>query len=228
VAALAGALSCLCLPENSFAVDAPENRKMARQIDVMEQILDQVLLDSPNFLVPGRDNARGLYIKNYGLVFTFDASLVDKGFRHEHMSFEGFDFENKDGQIIIRGRDKDKGDRAEDDEEAPEEEEASGEEEGEDGEIRTMRDRVRSRQEKLYLRGKTEIVDVLLDYGDTLTTLGDDQSIAIVAYLRDSDYFDQRKFSQLILKAKMKDLRAYAADQLSEEEMIKRIVEAEY
>jgi hypothetical protein len=218
-AAVAGALLIgLTAAPEVFAVDSPTSRKMARQIEVMEQIIDQVLIDSPNFLVRGRDNARGLFIKDFGMLFTFEASLVEKhhDFLKEFSWGRGFRIEEKDdGTVIIIPRD-DRG----------------SEEEIDPAEIRDeakkLRKRRDSRQEKLYLRGKTEFVDVFLDYGDTLTTLEGPHWFAIVAYLSDSDYFAENRISRLVLKAKIKDLRDYAADKLSEEEVVKRIVEEEY
>jgi hypothetical protein len=72
------------------------------------------------------------------------------------------------------------------------------------------------------------MIDVLLDYGDTITSLDDSQWVAVVAQLIESDYFEANKISHLILKAKISDLRAYAADKINEKEMITRIVEEEY
>ena len=93
---------------------------------------------------------------------------------------------------------------------------------------RSWEERRRSKHDRLYRRGKTELVDVLLDYGDTITTLKSNQRVAIVAKLIDSDYFEDRRISHLVLKAKIGDLRDYAAEKISEKEMITRIVEAEY
>ena len=76
--------------------------------------------------------------------------------------------------------------------------------------------------------GDSVIVDVFLDYGDTLTSLEDDQWVAVVAFLRDSSYFSEARISHLALKAKASDLRAYASEKISEKEMVKRIVKDEY
>jgi hypothetical protein len=214
--AIAGAVCAAARAGDASATDPPANRKMHRQIEVMEQIIDQVLIDSPNFLVRGRDNARGMFVKELGLIFTFEASLIEKDhdFWKSFTKSEGFEIKEDDGGRIIIIPKADHGDTVD-----AEEVQRRAD---------TLKDRQDSRQERLYLRGKTEIVDVLLDYGDTLTTLEDNQWIAIVAYLTDSEYFAQNRFSRLILKAKVKDLREYAAEKLSEEEMIKRIVEEEY
>src|SRR5512143_2710810 len=87
---------------NAFAVDPPPG-KMARQIDVMERILDQVLIDSSNFLVHGRPDARGLYVKEFGVIISFDASLVDKD-NDKSWNFDfgkGFKIVTQDGKKVI-------------------------------------------------------------------------------------------------------------------------------
>ena len=83
-------------------------------------------------------------------------------------------------------------------------------------------------QEALYDRGKKEVLEVLMEYGETLTGLGDDQWIAIVGFLKDSKYFTESKISRLVMKAKMRDLRAYSAGQLTEQAMIAKVVQEEY
>ncbi|MBZ0267804.1 hypothetical protein K8I85_06580 [bacterium] len=200
------------LVTEAFAVEAPSSRKMSRQIDVMERIIDQVLIDSPNFLVSGRGNTRGLYIGDYGTVFTFSASLVNKGKNWSFDFGEGFKvLKEGDRNIIVLPDD----DVDPDDIDLDEDEDR--------GLSRTDR-----QQERLYRRGKAELVDLFLDYGDTMTTLENGEWVAIVAFLRDSSYFADQRISRLLLKAKIDDLRAYAAEKISEEELVKRIVEEEY
>ncbi|MFN8180070.1 MAG: hypothetical protein U0167_19210 [bacterium] len=200
---------------SAWAVDPPPG-KMARQIDVMERILDQVLLDSPNFLVHGRPDARGLYVKEFGVIVSFDASLVEKD-NDKNWNFDlgkGFKIVEENGKkVIIFDSDSTAADEDKDAKRAKKAAKPSGKE---------------STQERLYKRGKAEIVDTLLDYGDTMTTLESGKWVAIVAFLHDSRYFDERGMSRLILQAKIDDLRLYSADKLSEEEMVKRIVEQEY
>ena len=87
------------------AVEPPPSRKMTRQIEVLEKIIDQVLLDSPNFLIRGTPVARGTYLPGTGVLFTFDASLVDRDW--DELDFKkwnfgrGFHVEEKDGQRVI-------------------------------------------------------------------------------------------------------------------------------
>jgi len=219
--AVVAALLAAALPAGpAGAVDKPDSPKMARQIDVMEQILNQVLVDSPNFLVFGREHTNALYVASFGVIFTFEASLVGKDGDEIDVKkwVDGFKIETtEDGKrVIIIGPD--------DPPEPPEPPEPG--EERDQG--RTWAERRHSRHERLYSRGKLELVDTLLDYGDTLTTLKSGQRVAIMAKLVDSDYFEDRKISHLVLKAKIDDLRAYTANKISEKEMITRIVEEEF
>ena len=203
----------------AFGADKPA-RKMVRQIGVMESIMDQMLLDSPNLLIFGRDVTRGLYIDGFGAVFTFDASLVEKdkhGFDWEWGDLP-FKVEEKDGKriIIIEG-----------DEDLDEEDIAERVEAAERRQER-LEERRGGRQEELYKAGRAEIVETMLDYGDTMTALKAGEHLAVAAYLRDASYFTQNKISRLVLKAKIDDLRAYSDGDISEEEMVKRIRTEEY
>jgi hypothetical protein len=204
------------LVSEAFAVEPPASRKMMRQIDVMERIIDQVLIDSPNFLVSGRGTTRGLYIEDYGAVFTFSASLVHKGKNWNFDFSNGFKLMDDNGRRVIvvdpdEDVDPDDIDAALDDEE------------DDSGMSRSER-----QEERLYRRGKAELVDLFLDYGDTLTTLEDGQWVAIVAFLKDSSFFTDQRISRLALKAKIDDLRAFSSEKISEKELVKRIVEEEY
>jgi hypothetical protein len=197
------------LASAATAVDEP-GRKMGRQISVFEQILDRVLIESPNFLINSRDNSRGMYVECFGAVFSFRASLVEK-----------FDWDEGDwpwgGRIEIDDEDRiiirpDRGD--EDDWE---------DEEGEDGDRRSWSSRREAQEERLYERGKREMIETILDYGDTMTSLSDDQWVSIVGLLEDSEYFLDNRISRLVIKARMSDLRAYADGDIEEEEMESRM-----
>ncbi len=86
-----------------------------------------------------------------------------------------------------------------------------------------MQERSLKKQERLYSRGKAEIVETLLDFGDALTVLKDDEWVTIEVYLDDADYFYEKELRRLTVKAKMADLRAYADESLSEKEAVKRV-----
>lgn len=204
------------LATRAFAVDPPASDKMARQIGVMEKILNEVLVESPNFFIQERENARGMYVKDVGMVFTFSVSLVekdwdlDKIFKWDKVHVE----KDEHGEIKIEtiegDEDEDKDHEDKSDEDLPSAEE------------------MRKKQERTYTRGKAELLDLILDYGDTLTTLQSGQWVVLVGFMRGSDYFEEKNFSRLIIKAKIDDLRAFGAEKISEDEMMKRIVQQTY
>ncbi|MEZ5063609.1 MAG: hypothetical protein R3B81_02690 [bacterium] len=206
------ALAAGFVAKAAFGADAdrPE-RKVVRQIGIMEKIMDQMLLDSPNLLIFGRDVTRGLYIEGFGAVFTFDASLVEKD-KDSHWNFNfPFRVEDVDGKKVIIIDEDDKEDAKE--------------------AAKLLEEREARRtnvEEELYRAGKAEIISLMLDYGETMTSLTDAEHLAVAAYLKDANYFTKNKISRLVLKAKMADLRAHAAGKLSEEEMVRRMKVEEY
>lgn len=195
--------------------------KVTRQIGVMEKIIDQVLIDSPNFLVMGGDNARGLYIEELGALFTFEASLTGGMFNLRALGDLSNRFEMKtdeDGNqifVIKKGekekRVKEKGEHRSSSDRG----EADASDEGMD-------------EAERYEKGKAELIDTVLDYGETLTTLKDGQSVVLAAFLSDSDLFKKKEISRLVIRAKIADLRAYAAGTLSESGAKSRIMVEEY
>src|SRR5690606_27188523 len=126
----------------AFAQDRSTSRKALKQISVMEQILDQVLIESPNFLVPGRGNARGIFLEEFGVLLTFEASLVQRDWDDWKWKNE-FRIENdENGERIIvipdpGSKNDDKGSNRE--------------------------SRRRPTEERLYEGGKEEIEDMILD-----------------------------------------------------------------
>ncbi len=214
--------------------------KMLRQIGVMEKIVDKVLLDSPNFLVRVDDNTRGLYIPEYGIIFTLDASLTGGSIPDMSKMIESMKnrFEiktDKNGSQIItihnKDKDKDKGKDSKnknDDQSSSDEENDSTPPEPPTPPLPPSVDNwVISGGGKqaadLYAAGKDELIQALLDYGDTLTSLHSGQHVMIAAFLRDNDYFKENKISRLVLKADIDDLRAYGEGKLSEKEARSRI-----
>lgn len=49
--------------------------RLDRQIGIFEKVLDDMLVESPNFLVQSRENTQGTYIDGLGALFTFRTSL---------------------------------------------------------------------------------------------------------------------------------------------------------
>jgi hypothetical protein len=126
-----------------------------------------------------------------------------------------FTIRRENGQVII--------DISEDDDD--DDEDDDDEHEFDEDEWREKRDK---KQAELYEAGKAELTEALMDYGETLTGLGDSEWVAIAAFLRDSDFFVSSKISTLVLKANIGDLRAYSQGNLSEKAMAGKIVQEEY
>jgi hypothetical protein len=211
---LAGALGVLTLAlAGVFAPAAAGedaiSKKLNRQIGVMEKIIDEALIESPNYLVQARQNTHGIYLEEFGMLFSFEASLF-VGAREEWWEkLKRFKIKTEGGKTIIElGQD----DEDEDEDLDEEEWEAKLEEE----------------QEEHYAKGKEELTTVLLDYGDTLTGLRDEQTVAIAAFLSKGSLFIEDGTQTLVVKAKMSDLRAFAKGSLSERTMRDRISYQEY
>ena len=227
--ALVGALTCAAvglLAGQGWGADPSASPKMIRQIGVMEKIIDKVLIDSPNFLVGAGNNARGLYLPEFGVIFTFDASLTggtldfSKYITQLSDRFEMKTNENGDQVIVIKKhteKDKEK-EKAEPSEDT----EKSGSKK-KDVEVKEDEDSAAK-----YENGKGELIQVFLDYGETITELKDGQWLVIAAFLRDNDYFKENKISRLVLKARAEDVRAAASGDLSESAAKARIVVEEY
>lgn len=206
---LAAALAT-ALPAAAARAADPPDAKVERQIGVMEKILDKVLIDSPNFLVGGGgENTRGLYIEEVGALFTFEAALTNNGFDvKSYLHSLGNRFEVKtdeDGnQIIVIKKDKEAGRKGRG---AAEDLEAL--EDLDDG-ARTL------------ALGRDELVQALLDYGETLSALDDEQWVIVAAFLPSHDPRHEGT-ERLVMRARMADLRAYSEGRLGEQEMRQKI-----
>jgi hypothetical protein len=84
-------------------------------------------------------------------------------------------------------------------------------------------DEVVSRQERKYERGKKEIVESLLDFGEVLSSLDDDDWVEISVKLRDAAYFRENDLRRLEMQIKMRDLRAFYEGRTGEKEVIDKI-----
>jgi len=188
--------------------------RLKRQISVLEEVIDEVLIESPFLLIYGGDPTHGIYLEDFGVVFTLEASLVDKEWDWKEFPWlhNKYKIESEDGKIIIYREDN------KDDEIV-----IDG-----DAKVKDWLEQRLDHEQATYEEGKTELLDVLADYGETLTGLEDNQWVAIAAFLKDSEYFSDRKISRMILKVKMADLRAHAQDRLSRADLMARIQEEEY
>ena len=203
-------LLAVVLIAGSATASGPSNpEKLGRQIGHLERALDEALVDSPNLLVTSGRNASGFYVPDFGVVFTFNARLVDELYQVHDLSFgPGADLkitkdDNGDRQIIIRkGKHWDLGHALH---------------------IKGDGDELHDTVE-LYDSGKEELIDLLMDEGGNLGTVPDGQSVMICARMDDDDLRREKKIQRLTIKAKIDDLKAYADDKLTKEEMKARIV----
>jgi hypothetical protein len=206
-------ITVLC---NPISAQPPDNaKKLKKQIEVMERILDELLVDSPNFLVSSRNNnTHGVYLDGFGVLLAFDASLIQQDDQDIWQKLgKKFKIYTKDGQTVI-DLNADEDDDGKDDEEAVFDHEK-------------WREQHEKNQQELYEHGKAELVEGLMDYGETLTTLRDGDTVAIAAFLRDADFFTRNEISTLVIKAKMSDLRAYSSGSINEKTMRSRIIQEE-
>lgn len=192
-------------------VDAPADptsRKMDRQIGLFERVVDDMLIESPNWLVRGRDNSRGTYVDGHGLIVTFDATLVNWDMDYYGDGWKWW----KKGRVYVIDED---------------DWEDEGEDEKDSSRSRRSRDKwiehEMKKQERLYGRGKTEIVDVILDFAEFMSTLKDTDVIEIEAFLGNATYFIEKDLSTLTMTVKMSDVRAYSDGKIDEEGLISKI-----
>ncbi len=222
----------------AFSAPPEGSVKIMRQVRIMEGIVDKVLLDSPNFLVHSGGNTHGLYIPEYGAIFTFEASLTSGMFGIGKLDikipqFEIQTDENGDKTIVMKNMEKskqytkskngkDSAPEASADTDPPEPPDtpepptavsSSGDEKD---------------SAELYQKGKGELIQALLDYGETLTQLKSGQWIVIAAFLQNDSYFEKNKLSRLVVKAKIDDLRGFSDGSIEEKAMRSKIQVEEY
>ena len=198
----------------ALATEAPGSEKLQRQLELFEKMTNQMLLDSPNFLVSGRSAARALYIEEFGVVVSWNASLVEKG----EDGFKIWNWDNfkveRDGDRVIIVRP-----------------EGSGDKEDDEAMVETYKkwiDKQGERRAQLYEAGKVEMVDLLMDYAEVLSRLDDSQWVMLAAFLGNNEFFEDNDLSRCTVKARMSDLRAYGAGDIDHAAMEKRLVIQEY
>jgi hypothetical protein len=192
----------------------PDSRRMDRQIELFERVVDDMLVESPNWLVQGRHETRGRYRSGEGARFSFDAGLVYRGWRGSFGGKWWKSFLHDDGDVIVIDRDdwedmddKDIAELRRDSKESR----------------KKYDERVMKRQTRLYDRGKTEMVELLADFGDLLSTVPDNETVQLVAYLDDDEYFVEKDIRQLTMTVKMSDVRAFANGSLDEKKFGERV-----
>jgi len=182
---------------------AQETDRLERKVGVMERVIDEVLVQSPNVLVSSRQVTRGIVLEGFGVLFTFDAGL------HGELPFGSGRYVIADAEGLRFRHERDR-EAAEKLQQQYEEQEVLSLEEWE---AKSAEERAK-RLEGL----ETELVDALLDYGPTLGELKDDAWVAIVAFLDGRSPFGSDSATRMSVKVKMRDLRRFAAGSLSRQD----------
>lgn len=205
------AVVCLAAWAGPGQAQAGESRKkLHREIRIVEELFNDVLIDSPNWLVSGGGPAHAAYVDGIGLIIGFDASLVGRdtitfGKHRGLLRLLG-------GTVVIRDHGDDE-----------DEEDDSGDSE------KFWTSRHEKRDERRYTRGKEELREAIFDCADALTQVQDEDWVVVTAYLdEDDDYFDELGVSRYVLKIKARELRAGADADLTPEQMAARLTEIEY
>ena len=94
--------SMLCLGEVE-AKKPDANRKLYKQISIMEKIIDEAMVESKYALVRSSHPSKGVYLEGLGPVFTLEVGLVDEGYSWSKLS-KWLDMEN--GYSITREEDE--------------------------------------------------------------------------------------------------------------------------
>ena len=219
---------------SSVPAHAGDVSRLEKQMGIVEEAIDDMLIDSPNFLVSGRGVTQSIDDDQSGVLFIFEASLTgphwESGRRNGFLSWLDGDSprvyvlrdgDGDDDKVI----DLDQGEiRIKHGEVTIKEK--GGKERKLDGDgdwKRLDRKTIGERQLAKYGRGKEEVVRVLLDYGEILKAVPAGQSVRVVARLSDLDLPEGEEVRKLSVKAKIEDLRAYGDGKLTETEMRSRL-----
>jgi hypothetical protein len=214
---------------------AGDPARLERQMEIVEEAINQMLVDSPNYFVSGPEVTQSIAEEDLGVLFLFQASLTsawwdddrllvnrlglgsddrsvivlkrgDGDAEVKSLKLNGSEIKIKDGKITIRDK---KGKEIEVDA---------------DSDLRTLDDAdVEAKQIEKYGRAKEELIQVLIDYGEVLKAVPAGQSVRIVARFHDLDLPKDKMVRKLSVRAGIDDLRAYGDGKLSESEMRARV-----
>lgn len=193
---LAGVLATVFIPVSSLA--GPRADRRDKEIRIMERALDDMLIESPNFLVRSTEPTNGIYLEGRGAVFTFKTGLYSSSWRSEGDGWHWF--RHDDTRIIVI--------------------------DGDGGTVQSGKDWRRQQlpeEERLYTAGKEEVVDTLLDFGQVLSALGDDDWLEVRARLRGAEYFHEHDLNTLRVRVRMRDVRDYLDGRLDRDAVRDRV-----
>lgn len=196
VAALA--LATAPLVQAQAGTTASDDSRLRRTIKGMENVFDDVFVESRNVLVQSSEATHGVHIPEFGILFTAKVSLLD---RWSHTRKMNWNWVCDDDDDDDKDRDEDR-------------EEDSA--------------RLMARQEKQYKAFKEEMIEAILAGGDNFSArLDGNQWVGIAIALEKSRYFKKNNLHELQIKARAGDLKAYADGTITEAAMKGKIVTTE-
>jgi hypothetical protein len=187
--------------------------RLDKKVRVMEKVLDEVLGQSKHVRVGMSNEATGLIVDDYGAIFLFRGEI-------------GADIERMPGvAALLRSMEE-----MSEHEEEEEGEASSAPEKGKPPKQKSL-DELRKEFEAKRngeLAGlREELVDTVLDYGPTLAELGEDRWVMVVGVLDGgifSEYAPGGGRNTMVVKAKVSDLRQFAAGTLSRQAASTKVV----
>lgn len=215
------------------AIADPKPSRLERQIEVMAGLMDRMLVDSPNFLVSGKQTTNGIEAEDYGAIFAFEASLTgplwEEGSWGRTSSW--WPAGKKQKVVVIKGDgDKEKqilldgGKIIIDDGTVYIDEGGKRRKLTEKDDLEFLDEKTyRDKQLEKYAAAKAELVQFLLDYGETLKALPAGQTVRIIVRWNDLDLPEGKEVRRLSLRVAADDLRAGAEGRLTEEALRSRI-----
>jgi hypothetical protein len=212
---LLAALMVVALFGLMVAASGAENAsRLGRKVAVMERVIDEVLVQSPNVVVSSRNATRGLVLEGYGVLFLFDSSLT-RGVPFGPGGMIAFSDSDEATRWLVRpGRGSAR--------------ESDGDEDHEELTLEEWREQSAKERRELIDGLKAELVETLVDYGPTLGELRDEAWVTVVAFFDShSPFGNDAAISRLEVKAKMRDLRRYAGGNLSRQDAMAAVTATE-
>ena len=206
---LAIPLALLLLSADAFAGDRAQ-KKIYKQISIMEKIIDEAMVESRNALVRSSGCVRGVYLEGYGPVFTLEVGLVDEEFGLQKLSKW---MELGSGYTVTREEDDDEGETV----------------------ITIQRKKGKRDKDEEYSLSdderyelvKKELIEVIRDYGDTIARASGDEWFTLFAHPLKTSWTTQ-DFKRLVIKVQMKHISEYNSGKMNENAFLNKVHVTEY
>jgi hypothetical protein len=95
-ASLAGALLVAVAPKSRSQSNVSDDTRLHRTIRGMEEVFDDMLVESRNVLVSSHEATSGHYLPEFGVLFTAEVSLLNRGWWHARKTNWNFGWDDDD------------------------------------------------------------------------------------------------------------------------------------